>query len=282
MQINIDFANSRYQMPFYSLVCSSVDVSSSNVAKILMKEYDFVPINEFLYNSNVYSNVQLIMINKIPLYADKIDEIYSDTGCFIFVSQHKSSSKIPTLTCHTTGNFNQNLYGGRPKEIAMCYPWIQKQYFLELHKQRHNVPRFDITLEATHHGPTSLGKPTMYVEIGSTEKEWRDINAAKIVCTALLEAVSKHPGKCKKVAMALGGTHYPSKFNKLLLESEYGLAAIAAKYNLQYLDDAMLQQMISRSIEKVSYLVYDSKGMGNEKKRVLLLVEERGLEIIKV
>jgi D-aminoacyl-tRNA deacylase len=98
----------------------------------------------------------------------------------------------------------------------------------------------------------------------------------------LLEAVSEDPGKCKKVAMALGGTHYPSKFNKLLLESEYGLAAIAAKYNLQYLDDAMLQQMISRSIEKVSYLVYDSKGMGNEKKRVLLLVEERGLEIIKV
>jgi D-aminoacyl-tRNA deacylase len=82
--------------------------------------------------------------------------------------------------------------------------------------------------------------------------------------------------------MALGGTHYPSKFNKLLLESEYGLAAIVAKYNLQNLDDAMLQQMISRSIEKVSYFVYDSKGMGIEKKRVLLLVEETGLEIIKV
>jgi hypothetical protein len=44
----------------------------------------------------------------------------------------------------------------------------------------------------------------------------------------------------------------------------------------------MLQQMISRSIEKVSYLVYDSKGMGNEEKRVLLLVERTGLEIIKI
>jgi hypothetical protein len=28
--------------------------------------------------------------------------------------------------------------------------------------------------------------------------------------------------------------------------------------------------------------LYDSKGMGNEKKRVLLLAEETGLEIIKV
>ena len=269
-------------MPFYSLVCSSVDVASSNVANILMKEYDFFPKNEFLYNSKIYPNVQLIMINKIPLFADKIDEIYSDTGCFIFVSQHKSSSKIPTLTCHTTGNFNQNLYGGRPKEIGMCYPWIQKQYFLKLYEHRHNVPRFDITLEATHHGPTSLDKPIMFVEIGSTEKEWSDRQAAEIVCVALVEAVSENPGKCKKVAMALGGTHYPSKFNKLLIESEYGLAAIAAKYNLQNLDDVMLQQMISRSIEKVSYLVYDSKGMGNEKKRVLLLGEDTGLEIIKV
>jgi hypothetical protein len=40
--------------------------------------------------------------------------------------------------------------------------------------------------------------------------------------------------------------------------------------------------MISSSIENVSYLVYDTKGMGIEKKRVLLLMEETGLEIIKV
>jgi len=269
-------------MPFYSIVCSSLDVASANVANILIKKYDFIMVNEFIYRSKVYTNVQMIIINKIPLYADKIDEIYSDTGCFIFVSRHKSSSEIPTLTCHSTGNFNQNTYGGRPKEIGMCYPWIQKQYFLELHGQRHKVPKYDITIEATHHGPTSLAKPILFVEIGSTEKEWLDLDAVEIVCMALLEACSKNPGRCKRVAICFGGTHYPSKYNKLLLDSEYGLAAIAARHNLQNLDGTMIQTMISSSIENVSYLVYDTKGMGIEKKRVLLLMEETGLEIIKV
>lgn len=269
-------------MPFYTIVCSSVDVASTNVANTLMYKYDFIRISEFLFNSKVYPDVQLVLINKIPLYADEMDEIYSETGCFIFISQHKSSSNTPTLTCHTAGNFNENVYGGRSREIGICYPWIQKQYFLELYRQRHNVPRYDITLEATHHGPTSLGKPTMFVEIGSTEREWSDSNAAGTICTALLRAVFRRPDNCKRVAIALGGTHYPSKFNKLLLDSEYGLATIAAKHNLQNLDEAMVKQMISRSVEKVSYVVYDSKGMGIEKKRVLQLVEETGLEMIKI
>jgi D-aminoacyl-tRNA deacylase len=280
-KLNIDLSR-RYQMPYYSLVCSTLDIASSNVANILLKEYDFIAVNEFIYRSRIYTNVQMIMINKIPLYADKIDEIYSDTGCFIFVSRHKSSSEIPTLTCHTTGNFNQNPYGGRPKEIGMCYPWIQKQYFLELYGLRHKVPRYDITIEATHHGPTSLEKPTLFVEIGSTEKEWLDPDVANIVCVALLEVVSKNPGSCERVAIGLGGTHYPSKFNKLILESEYGLATVAPRHNLQNLDGTMIQSMISRSIEKVSYFVYDTKGMGTEKKRVLSLVAETGLEIIKI
>jgi D-aminoacyl-tRNA deacylase len=80
----------------------------------------------------------------------------------------------------------------------------------------------------------------------------------------------------------LGGTHYPIKFNKLLLNSEFCLAAIATKYDLRSIDEDMLRQMIFKSIEKVTHVIVDWKGLGKEKDRIMCLVADTGLEIVKV
>jgi D-aminoacyl-tRNA deacylase len=269
-------------MPFYTLVCSSSDIASATVTDSLINLHNFTKLDKFTFYSKDYPNVQLLLTTKSLLYADGLDEIYPDSECFIFVSQHRSTSNIPTLTCHTTGNFSENLYGGRSKEMGICYPWIQKQYLVELNTMKTHVPQYDITIEASHHGPTSLNKPTLFIEIGSTEKQWADKIAAQTVCTALLRVVSTKPDYCKRVAIGLGGTHYPTKFNKLLLESEYGLGSVAAKHNLPHVEELMLKQMISRSIEDVSYVVIDAKGMGGEKHRLYPLIEKTGLEVVKV
>ena len=80
----------------------------------------------------------------------------------------------------------------------------------------------------------------------------------------------------------MGGTHYPTKFNKLLLESDFGLAAIAAKHNLESVDKYMLDQMISKSIEKVTHIIVDWKGLGKEKNRIMGLIQDTGFELVKV
>lgn len=269
-------------MEFYTVICSILDEASSNVANRLINKHDFTKDNNSSFKSKNYPDMRLHLTNKPSLYADDLDEIYPDAGCFIFVSQHKSASNIPTLTCHTTGNFNENIYGGKAREIGICSPWVLKQYFLELSGERNNVPQYDITLEASHHGPTSLRKPTLFIEIGSTQREWSDEVAAESLCRALLKVIFHKPRKCEKVAIALGGSHYPSKFNRILLDSEFGLASIVAKHNLRHIDTMMINQLKSKSTEPVSYAIYDSKGMGVEKKRVLLLLEDSGLKIIKV
>jgi D-aminoacyl-tRNA deacylase len=80
----------------------------------------------------------------------------------------------------------------------------------------------------------------------------------------------------------LGGTHYPTKFNKLLLESEFGLAAIASKHDLESIDGYILDQMIRKSVEKVTYIIVDWKGLGREKDRITKLIGSTGLHIIRV
>jgi D-aminoacyl-tRNA deacylase len=235
------------------------------------------------YRSQRHKNIQFHIFSGNLLTSEKINDLYSGADVFIFLSKHRSNSSIPTLTCHFTGNFSaDNSYGGNPREIAISYPSLLKAYLKAITAARQRVPEYEVIIEATHHGPTSLNKPVLFVELGSSEKQWADENAASVICDTLLDILDNGFERCKKVGIALGGTHYPRKFNKLLLDSKFGLAAVASKHNLEAIDHAMLNQMIEKSIEKVTHIVLDSKGLGKQKDRILKIVEKTSLGLYEV
>ena len=286
---------------FYTLVASKQDPASNVMAEYLINQVGFSKYNrnyaqnsirlnsdeddfsEYRYGNNITLHLSH---NSSLLYLEELDENYPDSEAFIFLSRHSSESGIPTLTCHFTGNFSaSNPYGGNPKELGICFPSLQKEYIKEINMVRSQVPDYEITIEATHHGPTSLKKPTLFIEIGSTAKQWVDKHAASIVCDSLISLLTRKKNNntnCKSVGIALGGTHYPTKFNQLLLESDFGLAAVAAKHNLTTIDESMMQQMISKSVEKVTHVIVDRKGLGKEKHRIMQLVDEKDLQLLEV
>lgn len=286
---------------YYTLVASKQDPASTVMAEYLINQVGFSKnsknhavnrstlnrdednFSEYHYGNNITLHVSH---SSSLLYLDKLDEKYPDSEAFIFLSRHSSESGIPTLTCHFTGNFSaSNPYGGNLRELGICFPSLQKEYIKEINMVRSQVPDYEITIEATHHGPTSLKKPSLFIEIGSTPKQWVDKHAATIVCDSLISLITSKKNTnthCKSVGIALGGTHYPIKFNQLLLESDFGLAAIAAKHNLTAIDEFMMQQMISKSVEKVTHAIVDRKGLGKEKHRILQLVDEKDLELLEV
>ena len=268
----------------YTLVCSNKDLASSTISNCLIENYGFteMPEQKSTFSSSDYLDIVLHISENNLLYLDNLDEKYPNTSCYIFLSQHRSQANVPALTCHSTGNFGHNKFGGKERELGICYPWIQKQYLIELNKRKDTVPRYDIIIESTHHGPTSLKKPILFVEIGSTREQWTDKNAANTVCDSLFTVLTRKQGICEKVAVGLGGNHYPTKFNKILLESEYGMGPIAAKHDLAYLNNSIIVQMIQRNIEKVTYAIVDAKGLGKEKSRILDAVDEVGIDIVKI
>jgi D-aminoacyl-tRNA deacylase len=262
----------------YVLVASSQDLAGVTITEYLKNSAGFASDG----NSTCHNNILLYIAPGSLLTLENLDEAYPDASSFVFLSKHRSDSQIPTLTCHCTGNFADNPYGGNPKEIAISYPSLQKAYVKAITAARPKVAEYEVIIEATHHGPTSLKKPVLFVELGSSEKQWGDINAAGVICETLLGMLDNGIERCKKVGIALGGTHYPSKFNKLLLESEFGIAAVASKHNLEAIDEQLLNQMIKKSVEKVTYIVVDSKGLGSQKDRIMKMAEKTGLEIYKV
>jgi D-aminoacyl-tRNA deacylase len=285
---------------YYTLVASKEDPASNVMAEYLINQLGFSKnrknyaanrsslnreeddFSEYHYGNNITLHVSH---SNSLLYLEELDEKYPGSEAFIFLSRHSSESGIPTLTCHFTGNFSaSNPYGGNPRELGICFPSLQKEYIKEINGFRLSVPEYKIIIEATHHGPTSLKKPSLFIEIGSTAKQWADRHAASIVCDSIISLITRKNTNthCKSVGIALGGTHYPAKFNQLLLESDFGLAAVAAKHNLNTIDESMMQQMISKSVEKVTQAIVDRKGLGKDKQRILQLVAEKDLELLEV
>ncbi|MGH9993279.1 MAG: D-aminoacyl-tRNA deacylase [Nitrososphaera sp.] len=271
----------------YVLVASNRDPAGVTMIDYLTGELGFHEAdngNDSLcsFACSDYKSVRLCVSSTDLLHLENLDEVYPKATAFIFLSKHKSDSKIPALTCHCTGNFGDNPFGGNPREIAISFPSLQKSYLKALTAANARVPAYEIVIEASHHGPTSLGKPLLFVELGSSAEQWSDRKAASAICDVMLRLLENGFEHCRKVGVALGGTHYPTKFNQLLLESEFGLAAIASKHNLAAVDEGMLDQMICKSLEKVTSIVLDSKGLGTHKGRIVKLAEKSGLEVVKV
>jgi D-aminoacyl-tRNA deacylase len=291
--------------PQYTLVASKKDPASITMAKCLIDEIGFSKyengenhdiigspgLHKYLdnyesFDSYSFKNIRLhLSHNRSLLHLDNLDEIYPNSAAFLFLSKHISESGKPTLTCHFTGNFSDiNPYGGIRRELGIAYPYIQKSYILDITSKQSFVSEYDIIIEATHHGPTSLKKPLVFIEIGSTHKEWTDKKAASIVCQSLVSILTREKANphCKSVGISFGGTHYPTKLNKILLDSEFGLASIASRHNLTAIDEFMIRQMISRSAEKVTHAIVDKKGLGKEKNRILELINKENLKLLEV
>ena len=124
------------------------------------------------------------------------------------MSKHAAESGVLALTCHSTGNFSEAKFGGNDRQVAIPHPDLQKHYLQTLQKHQSDFSEFQITIEATHHGPTSLNKPALFIEIGTTEKEWTNVNLCNSIAQILVEVMKKNH-KSYPTAICFGGTHYP-------------------------------------------------------------------------
>jgi len=130
-------------------------------------------------------------------------------------------------------------------------------------------------IEADHHGPT-CNVPIMFVEIGSTEEEWNNEQAAEVVAKAVSEFLKKDE-KFKSV-LGIGGGHYSREFTKLLLETELAVGHVAPKYAIDQLDESVFMQAIEKNVEKIEKVIILKKETNSsQKKKIIELVEKCGL-----
>ena len=76
--------------------------------------------------------------------------------------------------------------------------------------------------------------------------------------------------------------HHSPNFAKIMKGNEYAISHVCAKYNLEFLDENILNQMINRSMQPAEKIFLDWKGLGEHKEKVKQLVEKSGIDWEKV
>lgn len=282
----------------FAIITSTRDQASNTMKRCLIEYEKFEKIkdNETTQNYNLnkdfktfsstkYPNITLIITSNNLIDLDNLDSIIPKGSMIIFLSKHTSKSKIPTLTSHSTGNFSENtMFGGKPMEIGNTFPSFQKIYMKKLYREKEKVSEYNLTIEATHHGPTSSVNPMIFIEIGSSEIQWNDKNTASIVCKCVIDTIKSIKkdtnDNTTDIGIGLGGNHYPQEFNKLILFSNVAFGPIISKYNIEFIDKKMIEKIKEKSIEKIIKIYIDQKGLGKGKEKVLNLLKDQDLERI--
>ena len=269
--------------PATVILSSTKDLASRTLADALVEVAGFESTGVNLMGLPVYQKGSYLLarFEEIIVFPPNLDEFFNPQA-YIFLSRHSAESGIASLTAHTTGNFSSEAkFGGTGRELGRTDPALLKNYLLTLWKHKEEAKEYEITMEATHHGPTSLQKPVLFVELGSSERYWGDKKAARVVAKALMESLTEKR-IWTKVALGFGGTHYPEKFTKLLIEGDLAFAFVAPKYVLEHVDEGTVGQMLQRSTAPVRYAVLDWKGLGPHKDKIVGLVKQFGLEEVRV
>lgn len=268
--------------PATVILASTTDLASRTLAEALIESQRFKSTGVNLLGQPVYQRSPFLLarFSGMIVSPPSLDD-YFNPQAYIFLSRHSADSGIASLTAHTTGNFSDEAkFGGTGRELGRSDPALLKNYLRALWRHRDEVEGYEITMEATHHGPTSLQKPVLFVELGSSERYWGDAAAARVVARSLIESLTNKE-IWTKIAVGFGGTHYSEKFTKLLLEGDMAFSFIAPKYALAHVDERMVGQMLQRTNAPVRYAVLDWKGLGTHKEKIVKLVKQFGLEEIR-
>ncbi|MBW3015288.1 D-tyrosyl-tRNA(Tyr) deacylase [Candidatus Woesearchaeota archaeon] len=261
------------------------DLAGAGIKKKLIELFGFKESEEVFDEENVYVLNDKEIGEELKIYTVKGECIYHedldnriDASLFVFATTHAAASGIPSLSVHTQGNWSDdNSYGGKKRELAVCPAVLLKKCMLNLVKFKPEDLDYDIIQEVTHHGPY-LEKPCMFIEIGSSEEQWSDINAAEVIAKTIIESLKDK--KEYTIAVGVGGLHTTPNFKKIILDSDIAIGHVCPKYMIDALDDKMLRQAIEKSVPKADLIILDWKGLGaGNKDRVKEICEKTGLEV---
>ncbi len=269
-----------------ALIVSRVDPAGINIKEQLLrtKEWKHIGIfqgNHYYEYSDTKNKIWLFTSEKDSVYCENIDieimnTVDKDIDLVMFATQHKSKSKIPSLSIHTQGNWAKAEYGGKERTLCTAPANILKTAFIKLQHNSTRLEGFDIIQECTHHGPF-VSKPSMFIEIGSSLPQWQDKEAGKVIAETIFDLLE---GKMlqDRVAFGIGGLHHTPIFGKVMERKDIAFGHVCPKYMLEELDKEMIKQALDKTMEKVDLIALDWKGLGKEKERIILMLEDMKLK----
>lgn len=230
------------------------------------------------FKNNRMENFEFFEMDQRPIFFDypenKIDKKAYN---IVILSRHSSEAKINSITVHPVGNFSSADLGGLPGELAPSNPELQTSVLRNIINE-YNGNRYEITFEATHHGPRS-DVPLLFAEIGTGPENWNDPEALE----ALLGGFKNITRKNTENYIGAGGGHYATKFTRYIMENENAAVGhIISKFRLQEISQDKIIQAFNKT-EKCKGILVDKKGTNSDGfKKIAMAADTIGTEVIKI
>lgn len=263
-----------------TIVCSTEDRASQNIKNCILSLRKWAPVSsENCVSVFEYKDLRIVEIGEPLIFQDSLDKRLAAIGypasVMIFASKHRSKDMRAILTVHSTGNVSEARFGGIPKMLSYAAPQAVRSLLRSLKMLTENE-EYEVTLECTHHGPSDLEIPSVFIEIGSSETQWIDDVAGRIVAESLLLLKDSD----SPVAVGFGGTHYAPRQTALILSTDVTFGHIFPTHALDELDEAIVRQAFVRSGAHFAYI--DRKSMKSEQREKLgKMIESIGFEVLK-
>jgi D-tyrosyl-tRNA(Tyr) deacylase len=120
----------------------------------------------------------------------------------------------------------------------------------------------------------------MFVELGSSPEQWKDLKAAEIVASAAMAAITNKSSYL--TVLGVGGTHYNRRFTAIALSTSKAFGHMIPKYATSDVDIEMVKQCVQRTQEKVEGAVFDWKGIrGADRERIAKTLKELTIPVEK-
>lgn len=166
-----------------------------------------------------------------------VDAFGCDPDLLVFASRH-SGETGPLLTAHFTGNVGPAEYGGDDYALAETCPNALVAVLESFERYAPDAVEdvapdgYDVGMECTHHGPTNVGCPSLFAELGSGKPQWNNPAGAKAVARAILDLRGVDPHRNRQL-VGFGGNHYTPRFARIVRETPWAVGHVFAGWGLE-------------------------------------------------
>ncbi len=265
------------------LVCCPSDLPSANMKEELLKtrKWNVLGIKDG-YEYIEDGNDVMVTIPGLHITSDGLDEIAKDFGIkvdeIVFMSKHKATSAIPTLTVHPIGNYKAADFGGKAETLVKSSPASMTDALRKI-ALYNNLEEYKVSFEVTHHGPY-LDVPTYFIEIGSDETHWCDKSAAQLLSKVVTDTESVDYLE----AVGFGGGHYAPRFTEIALAYKINFGHMIPGYQVDGMDDETVLAYLKKATESTSntncIYMHKKAFKKSEARRYEELISSAGYEIV--
>lgn len=201
-----------------------------------------------------------------PTSFDREDVLLSLGKHALFISRHEMANPRPMFTVHTPGSW---------PDVSVSNPHLASAVLRALCNRLYEP--FECAYEATHHTPNTAHISATFVEVGSTDREWRDRTAVKTLIEALEEVLSSPPEE-RTPAMVIGDLHYTT-VKDYVLRREIDVGHVIPKYI--EITPAAVETALRKHTVSIKRAILFRKNVKNPARdEIVRLLRGRGVEVV--